>query len=105
MVMHAASMERRRQLARVLHEPRDARYAMLHVSILRYRERAAAIWVKLIDLDYAGNDNVAQLRRALLACSEQVESIARIVGVPITMMPPAQEWLEMPTLPRRIKAR
>src|SRR5512139_1393883 len=56
MVMHAASVERRRALARALHEaPRvDARFASLHVAIVLYRERAATMFRRLVELEAAG---------------------------------------------------
>ena len=99
--MSVASVERRRALARALHEP-DARFVPLHVTIERYRERAWALFKRLAELEAAGNDNVAPLRRALLACSEQVEGLARLIGVP-PGPPPADslEWLDAPTLPRK----
>ena len=103
--MPVASFERRRTLARALHEPR-ARYEVLHDSIARYRERAAAIAARLAELEAAGNDNVAPFRRALVACTEQIEGIARLVGAP-PALPPAPswgadlDWLDAPTLPRK----
>lgn len=101
MVMHAASVERRRALARALHEaPRvDPRFATLHVSIVLYRERAAALFRRLVELEAAGNDNVALVRRALIACSEKIESIASVVGAPSVHAP--FDWLDAPTIPRR----
>ena len=103
--MSVASIERRRTLARALHEPR-ARFEVLHASIARYRERAALIAARLAELEAAGNDNVAPFRRALLACSEQIEGIARLVGAPtMQQQPPAWgddlDWLDAPTLPRK----
>jgi hypothetical protein len=106
MGMNVASLQRRRALARALHEPRrGARFAALEVSILRYREHAAAIFKKLVELENAGNDNIAPLRRALILCSEQIEGIARLLGVESVPLAPAQEWIDAPTLPRRIRAR
>jgi hypothetical protein len=108
MVMQAASVERRRALARALHEGSggpgspdriDPKFATLHVQIVLYRERAAALFRRLVDLEGAGRD-VAQVRRALVACSERVETLATIVGAPAAAMP-AYEWLEAPTVPRR----
>ena len=100
--MHAASVERRRALARALHEaPRvDARFATLHVSIILYRERAAALFRRLVELEAAGNDNVAAVRRALIACSEQVESLANALGAPGAVCR-EYDWLDAPTIPRR----
>ena len=106
MVMHAASVERRRALARALHEARiggpdriNPAFATLHVQIVLYRERAAVLFRRLVDLEAEGRD-VAQVRRALVACSERVETLATIVGAPAAAMP-AYEWLDAPTLPRR----
>ena len=102
MVMHAASVERRRALARALHEaPRvDARFAPVHVAIILYRERAAALFRRLVELEAAGNDNIAQVRRALITCSEQVESLAALVGAPGAVWR-EYDWLDAPTIPRR----
>jgi hypothetical protein len=100
--MHAASVERRRALARRLHEaPRvDARFASLHVVIVLYRERAAALFRQIVALEAAGNDNVAHLRLALIACSEKIEGIATVVGAPQATMA-SYDWLDAPTIPRR----
>jgi len=100
--MQAASVERRRALARALHEaPRvDPRFATLHVSIVLYRERAAVLFRRLVELEAAGNDNVAPIRRALIACSERIESIASVVGAPSALATPF-DWLDAPTIPRR----
>lgn len=100
--MHAASVERRRALARVLHEaPRvDPRFASLHVSIILYRERAAVLFRRLLEIEVAGNDNVAPIRRALMACSEHVEGVATVVGAPGATLS-NHDWLDAPTLPRR----
>jgi hypothetical protein len=101
-VMYAASVERRRALARVLHEaPRvDPRFATLHVAIILYREQAAALFLRFVDLEAAGNENAAELRRTLVTCSEGVEGIATVVGAPCARGP-ASDWLEAPTIPRR----
>jgi hypothetical protein len=99
--MSVASIERRRTLARALHEPSE-RYAPLHATIETYRERARAMVRRLAELEAAGNDNVGPLRRALLACTEQVESVARLIGAP-PGPPPADslDWLDAPTIPRK----
>ena len=102
MVMRAASVERRRALARVLHEaPRvDPKLATLHVQIVLYRERAAALFRQLVELEAKGNENVAPIRRALIACSEQVESLAAVVGAPGVRFQ-AYDFADAPTIPRR----
>lgn len=102
MVMHAASVERRRALARALHEaPRvDARFASLHVAIVLYRERAATLFRRLVELEAEGNDNVAEIRRAVVACSELVETLATAVGAPGALWR-GYDWIDAPTLPRR----
>ena len=99
--MSVASVERRRTLARALHEP-NVRFAPLHATIELYRECAWALFKRLAELEAAGNDNVAPLRRALLACSEQVEGLARLIGAPSGLPPPdSLDWLDAPTLPRK----
>ena len=105
MGMNVASMDRRRALARALHEPRRPRFASLHVTILRYREYAAAIFARLVELENAGNDNLAPMRRALIEVSAQVEGLARLVGVETATPLASQEWLVLPTMPRRVRAR
>jgi len=99
--MHATSVERRRALARALHEaPRiDPKFATLHVQIVLYRERAAAMFRRLLELEAAGRE-VALLRRALVTCSEQIETLATILGAP-SAAGPAYDWLDEPTIPRR----
>lgn len=100
--MHAASVERRRALARVLHEaPRvDPRIATLHVAIVLYRERAAALFDRLAAHEAAGSRDAARIRRVLVACSAQVEEIASLVGAPGARSP-VLDWPELPTIPRR----
>jgi hypothetical protein len=102
MVMHAASVERRRALARALHEasPVDARFAPLHVAIVLYRERAAALFRRLVELEAAGNDNIEPIRSALIRCSEHVETLAAAVGAPSPLWR-GYDWLDAPTIPRR----
>ena len=99
--MHAASVDRRRALARMLHEsPRvDARYASLHVAIILYREQAAALFRRFVELEAAGNEHAAELRRVLVRCSEEVEVVAGVVGAP-GPRGPAHDWLDTPTIPR-----
>lgn len=109
MVMHAASEwactidERRRALARVLHEaPRvDQRFASLHVTIVLYRERAAQMFKKLVELEAAGNDNFAHVRRALVEEAEKIEAIAAVVGAPGAGESWDMDWIDEPTLQRR----
>ena len=102
MVMRAASVERRRALARVLHEapPVEPRIATLHVSIILYREQAAALFRRLVELEAAGNENATALRRTLVQCSENVEAIASLIGAP-GARGPTYDWLDAPTIPRR----
>ena len=102
MVMHAASVERRRALARVLHEaPRvDSRFASLHVAIVLYRERAAQLFKRLVELEVKGDNKGAEIRRALLECSERIETLAGIVGAPEPGLM-SFDWLDEPTLRRR----
>lgn len=101
MVMHAGSVERRRALARALHEaPRiDPKFATLHVQIVLYRERAAEIFRRLVAMEAEGSD-VALLRRALVTCSAQIETLATILGAP-SAAGPAYDWLDASTIPRR----
>jgi hypothetical protein len=103
MVMHAASVERRRALARALHEaPRvDPRFASLHVTIVLFRERAAEMFKKLVELEAAGNTQAAELRRALVETSAKVEALASVVGAPRAGESWDMDWLDEPTLPRR----
>jgi hypothetical protein len=102
MVMHAASVERRRALARVLHEaPRlDPRYATLHIAIILYREQAAALFRRFVELEAQGDETATELRKTLVRCSEQVERVASIVGAP-DARGPTFDWLDEPTIPRR----
>lgn len=101
MVMHA--VERRRALARILHEaPRvDPRFAGLHVTIILYRERAAQMFERLVELEAAGNDNVAEIRRALIETSARIEAVASVVGAPHPGESWNMDWLDEPTLRRR----
>jgi ABC-type uncharacterized transport system fused permease/ATPase subunit len=98
--MHA--VERRRALARVLHEaPRvDPRIATIHVSIILYREQAAALFRRLVELEAAGNENASELRRTLVRVSENVEGIASLIGAP-GARGPTSDWLDAPTIPRQ----
>jgi hypothetical protein len=100
MVMHA--VERRRVLARMLHEaPRvDPRFASLHVTIILYRQRAAETFKKLVALEAAGND-VSDIRRALVEEAAKIEAIATVVGAPSPREGWDMDWLDEPTLPRR----
>lgn len=102
MVMHATSVERRRALARMLHEAPsvDPKLATLHVQIVLYRQRAAALFDQLVELEAAGHTGVAPLRRAVLACSERVEAIAAIIRAPAATGP-AYDFADAPTIPRR----
>jgi hypothetical protein len=79
-----ADGERRRALARALHEPPrprtrriTERLDAMSAAIARYRERAIALHAKLLDLEAAGNDNVAPLRQALIESSVLIERVAR----------------------------
>lgn len=88
----------------------------MRTLLAKYRAEAIALHARLVALELAGNDNVAALRRALIASSVQIENIARsLVDAPI--QPPARwarateeiegtrgpidDWSDQPTLPRR----
>jgi hypothetical protein len=93
---------RHRALARLLHEaPRiDPNLASLHVQIVLYRERAAALFRRLVELEAQGNDNLAPFRLALIRCSERVEELAAIVDAPGARHA-AFDFADAPTIPRR----
>ncbi|MEO8704628.1 MAG: hypothetical protein ABI867_31525 [Kofleriaceae bacterium] len=82
--------ERRRLLARALHEsprPRARRITeqldAMRQEIARYRERAIALHARLLELEASGNDNVAPLRRQLIASSVQIElGVRSLVDTP-----------------------
>lgn len=75
--------ERRRALARALHAAPAAppsiaaRLEALHAAISAYRARAIQLHARLFELEAAGNDNVAPLRRALIEASVQIEDTTR----------------------------
>jgi hypothetical protein len=79
-----ADDERRRVLARALHEPPRPRtrriteqLETMRAELARYRERAIALHAKLLELETSGNDNIAPLRRALIDSSVRIEGVAR----------------------------
>lgn len=101
---------RRRELAHALHQPpRRARRITdrldeMRVLLARYRAEAIALHARLVALELAGNDNIAALRRALIASSVQIEDVGRmLVDTPQpTRWPRAtseiDEWPDEPTL-------
>ena len=81
---------RRRELARALHtpQPRAAGIALrldrMRVLLARYRAEAISLHARLVELELAGNDNIAPLRRALIESSVQIENIGRMLaGAPM----------------------
>jgi hypothetical protein len=95
-----ADTERRRTLARALHEPPPPytrriteQLEALRLAIARFREHAIVIQARLVELEDAGNDNVAILRRTLIASSVRIENVARLLT-------DADEWPDEPTLRR-----
>lgn len=99
-----ADLERRRVLARALHEPARPRarriteqLEQLRIAIAQYRARAIVFHARLLELEAAGNDNVARLRKTLIESSVQIEDVARsLVDSP---EPGTCEWNDIPTLP------
>ena len=100
-----ADLERRRELARALHAPPKRarriteRLEAMRDEIARYRAQAIALHAKLVALEAAGNDNVAELRRALIESSVAIEDVARaLVDTPVPRWPrgtePIDEWME-----------
>jgi hypothetical protein len=75
-----ADGERRRVLARALHEPPlprtrriTERLEEMRHQIARYRERAIALHARLLELEESGNDNIAPLRKTLIESSVRIE--------------------------------
>jgi uncharacterized coiled-coil DUF342 family protein len=74
--------ERRRELARALHEKRQRapkiteRLAELSDQIAKYREKAIALHAKLVELEEAGED-VGALRTMLIESSVRLEQVVR----------------------------
>jgi hypothetical protein len=109
-----ADLERRRELARALHAPPPPRTRAIaerldemRVQLARYRAAAIALHARLVELESAGNDNIAALRRQLIASSVQIEGIGRmIVDVPEPSRWPRAtqeldtDWFDQPTLRR-----
>jgi len=112
---------RRRELARALHAPKRCTPAIserldhMRRLLARYRAEAISLHARLMALELAGNDNVAPLRRALIASSVQIESISQLIAehAPRAAPEPApprfargteqlDEWLDLPTL-RRVR--
>jgi hypothetical protein len=109
-----ADHERRRELARALHEsgpPRSRgiaeRLDQMRTQLAQYRAAAIALHARLVELESAGNDNIAALRRQLIASSVQIEGVGRsIVGSPEPTRWPRgteqiEDWPDEPTLRRR----
>ena len=81
--------------ARRITEQLDA----LRAALAKYRERAIAIHRRLVELESAGNDNVAELRQTLIASSIQIESVTRsLVDAPAVE---SNDWPDEPTLDLR----
>jgi hypothetical protein len=112
---HADQEERRRELARALHAPRPSRargitdrLEEMAAQIALYRAKAIALHARLMELESAGNDNVADLRRRLIESSVAIEGIARaLVSAPTeprlargteAVESPADDWSDQPTL-------
>lgn len=105
---------RRRELARALHAPKrcapsiSERLEHMRGLLAKYRAEAIALHARLIELELAGNDNVAPLRRALIASSVQIESISKFIDGPCGSPRFARgteqldEWIDQPTL-RRVR--
>lgn len=103
---------RRRELARALHTPKQCPPAItqqlerMRGLLAKYRAEAIALHARLIELELAGNDNIAPLRRALIASSVQIESISSLIEgrcEPRLARGTEQldEWIDQPTLRRR----
>ncbi|MBA2540529.1 MAG: hypothetical protein H0V17_12885 [Deltaproteobacteria bacterium] len=103
---------RRRELAHALHQPHvrasriTERLDEMRVILARYRAEAIALHARFVALEIAGNDNIAALRRALIASSVQIEDVARML---VDTTVPARwpkatveidEWPDEPTLER-----
>ena len=103
---------RRRELARALHLPKECppaiteRLEHMRGLLAKYRAAAIALHARLIELELAGNDNVAPIRRALIASSVQIESISKLIGEAPCQARLARgteqldEWIDQPTLRR-----
>ena len=81
-----ADGERRRTLARALHAPARPRTRRIterldemRAEIARYRECAIAVHAKLLELESAGNSEVALLRRTLIDSSVKLEQVVRVL--------------------------
>src|SRR5687767_3476513 len=68
-----ADLERRRELARALHEPLPPRargiteqLEMMRHQLALYRAQAILLHARLLELEIAGNDNMGALRRQLI---------------------------------------
>ena len=83
-------------------------------QIAHYRARAIRLHAQLLELEIAGNDNIAPLRRVLIESSVRIEDVAReLVGTVPMRWPQAtqsnapiteqdnEDWLDAPTLRRR----
>jgi hypothetical protein len=81
-----ADGERRRMLARALHETRPrarritAQLEALRLALAQYRERAIAVHERLVALEAAGNDNVAALRKTFIEAAVRIEQHARALA-------------------------
>jgi hypothetical protein len=102
---------RRRELARALHEPKRCAPAIaerlehMRGLLAKYRAEAIALHARLVALELAGNDNVAPLRRALIASTAQIESLSKLIECDkeprlARGTEPLDEWIDQPTLRR-----
>ena len=76
------------------------RYEALYSRITQYRELTARLQAKIDELERAGNDNTAGLRRALRQSLDEVERMAKLVGAPPPDDDADLDWLDAPTVPR-----
>jgi hypothetical protein len=77
-------VDRRRALARALHEPAlprsrriTERLEELRQQIARYREKAIALHAKLVELEPSNGEEVRALRRKLIDSSVRLEEVVR----------------------------
>ncbi len=53
------------------------RLEVMREQLARYRAQAIVIHARLLELETAGNDNIAAIRRALIESSVRIEGVAR----------------------------
>jgi hypothetical protein len=81
---HSDGVDRRRVLARALHEPAPPRSRRiterleeLREQIAKYRAKAIALHAKLVELEPSNGEEVAALRRKLIDSSVKLEDVVR----------------------------